>query len=242
MKRILLITGLIITAGLSVIAQNITLSGGSGSVANGDTVTVVCGDVVNTFTCHIDVTNHAATALSVKCLRTNINVVSGSTNSICWGGGCWPVNVSLSPTPAVMNPDTTQSDFQGDYKANGNYGTSVIRYRFFDMNNIPDSICFFGKFVAALGVNELASEIQASDAYPNPANNSTSISYKIAIEDIGANIIVTNLLGKQIISIPVYDSEGKIKIETGQLTEGIYFYSFVLKDKVLYTKKLIVKH
>jgi hypothetical protein len=241
MKKILLILGIILTAGLSVYAQNLTLTKGITNISNGDTITVG-GDVTTTQTCLIDVTNNAAVSLSVKCLRTDIDVVPGSTNSICWGGSCWPVNVSLSPDPAVIAAGAKNTEFSGDYKANGNSGVSIIRYRFFDMNAIADSVCFYGKFDATVGINEGSSDAEISDAYPNPANSYTNIIYKLTGEYNSANVIVSNLLGKEVISIPVNEKEGKIRIETEMLTDGIYFYSFVLKDKVVYTKKLIVKH
>jgi hypothetical protein len=241
MKKVLLILGIILTAGLSVYAQNLTLTKGLTNISNGDTITTV-GDATTTLTCLIDVTNNAAVSLSVKCLRTDIDVVPGSTNSICWGGSCWPVNVSLSPDPTVIAAGAKSTEFSGDYKANGNSGVSIIRYRFFNMNAIADSVCFYAKFDATVGINESSSDAEISDAYPNPANSYTNIIYKLTGGYNSANIIISNLLGKEVISIPVNEKEGKIRIETEMLTDGIYFYSFVLKDKIVYTKKLIVRH
>jgi hypothetical protein len=240
MKKILLGLSIIFTLSLSIVAQNLTLSKGSTNYSNGDTITVG-GDPSATLACLIDVTNNAADTLSVKCLRTHISIVSGSTNSFCWTS-CYSDNVSLSPSPVIINAGETFTGFSGDYKGHGNAGVSIIRYRFFDMNNISDSICFFGKFDATVGINENSSDAEILNAYPNPANNYTSIVYKLSTGDNSANIIVRNLLGKEVISIPVIDKEGKISIETGSLTDGIYFYSFIIKDKVANTKKLIVRH
>jgi hypothetical protein len=240
MKKIILVLGLIFTAGLSVFAQNLTLSKGTTNYLNGDTITVG-GDASTILVCLIDVTNNSANTLSVKCSRTNINVVSGSTNSFCWNT-CWNDNTSTSPLPVIIESDSTATEFTGDYNGHSNSGVSIIRYRFFDMNNIADSVCFFGKFVATLGVNENSTGAEISDAYPNPASSYTNINYKLTAGDNSANIIISNLLGQKVVSIPVNEKEGKIRIETGMLNDGIYFYSFILKNKVVYTKKLIVKH
>jgi hypothetical protein len=240
MKKILLSLGLVFTISLSIVAQNLTLSKGATNYSNGDTL-IVGGDPSATLVCLMDVTNNAADTLSVKCLRTHISIVPGSTNSFCWNT-CWGDNVSLSPFPVIINPGATATEFSGDYKGHGNSGVSIIRYKFFNMNNVNDSICFFSKFDATVGINENSSGAEVSAAYPNPANNYTSIVYKLSTSDNSANIIIRNLLGKEVISIPVNGKEGKVRIETGTLTDGIYFYSFIVKDKAVYTKKLIVRH
>lgn len=243
MKKFLPVLIFLCVAGISVFAQNLSLSTNGNDLLNGDTVTVAGESSESLIACdNVDVTNKAATALSVKCLRTEISLVPGSTSSFCWGGSCWPEAVSLSPDPTVIASGATALEFSGDLKPNNTYGVSIIRYRFFDMNAIADSICFYAKFVVTLGINDLADMGEVSDAYPNPANNFTTISYKLQSENNTASINVNNLLGEQVAYIPVSDKEGMIKIETSNLPNGIYFYSFTIKDKVVYTKKLILRH
>lgn len=240
MKKLIFFLYLIIF-GVGLYAQNLTLETAGHNVANGDTVTVA-GDVTATLFCHINVTNTSASTMSVKCQRAEVSLVPGSTNSICWGGSCWPENVSLVPDPTVINAGGTSTEFSGDYKANGNSGVSIIRYRFFNQSNIADSICFHAKFVATLGVEEGNPQYSFSDVYPNPANNNAFVSYKISDLSNVTRMVVCNILGNEIISHPINESEGTIKIETSGLADGLYFYSVVDGNKTLFTKKLIVKH
>jgi hypothetical protein len=240
MKKALLILGLVLTVGMSVFAQNLTLSDGAHSIANGDTVTVA-GDVVSTLFCHINVINNAGVSLSVKCKRTNIIVVPGSSNSFCWGGSCWDTSYYTSPDATVIAAGATATEFSGDYKANGHSGISVVRYRFYDMNNISDSVMFYGKFDATIGINE-ADLITFSDIYPNPADNSSFIDYSISSAFSNAQAKVIDLLGNEVLLVPVYERNGKIRINTSNLTSGIYFYSMTIDGKAMFTKKLIVRH
>lgn len=245
MKKILLVLGIVITYSLSIFAQHLSLSNGAGAVLNGDTVTL-SGDVTQTLFCYMNVTNNSGNSLSVKCIRTNVDVVSGSENTLCWGGECAETGTGYSYTsndPTVITAGATVTEFSGDYKANGNEGISIIRYRFFDMNAVSDSICFYAKFNAtAIGIKESLNTIEVSDAYPNPANSYTYIAYKSLNDNNSAKITVSNLLGQTVISIPVTDKTGKIKIETAHLDNGIYFYSFSVQDSEVYTKKLVVRH
>lgn len=245
MKKIILVLGIVFTYSLGIFAQHLSLSNGAGPVVNGDTVTI-SGDTSETLFCFMSVTNNSGSSLSVKCIRTNVDVVSGSENTLCWGGECAETGTGSTYTsndPTVINAGATVTEFSGDYKANGNEGISIIRYRFFDMNAVSDSICFYAKFDAsAIGIKETVNNVEVSDAYPNPANSYTYIAYKSLSDNNSAKIIVSNLLGQTVISIPVTDKAGKIKIETARLENGIYFYSFSVKDRVIYTKKLVVRH
>lgn len=240
MKKALLFLAILITAGLGVFAQNISLSDGAHAVANGDTITVA-GDLTSTLFCHINVTNNSAATMNIKCLRTNIDVIPGSTNQLCWGGQCWAVSVDLSPDPEIINAGATSTGFSGDYKANGNAGISIIRYRFFDMNNTSDSIMFHGKFDATLGLNE-KNPITVTDIYPNPADNAAFFNYTMSSDINNAEIRVIDILGNKVQIIPVYEKEGKARINTEILNSGIYFYSMTVDGKAMFTKKLVVRH
>ncbi len=240
MKKIVILLSIILFSGIISQAQNITLKNSGTNYANGDTL-VVSGSASVTLSSFMDVTNNSGTSMSIKCHRVDLNIVAGSTNSICFGGSCWPDTVSISPASIVAAGATT-SEFSGDYKAHGFGGTSYIRYTFYDQHTTTDTICFIGKYIASgVGIDELTG-VSISDAYPNPANTFAVINYAVSSADNSARVIVSDLLGKEMISIPVTEKEGKIKIETGNLVNGIYFYSFRTKDKIAYTKKLIVKH
>ncbi len=243
MKKIITFIWITFFLSLFINAQNLQLSASGNILTNGDTVTVT-GGLLSTLSAHVDVKNNAADTLSVKCKRFHVNVVMGSENSICWGGGCWPINVSQTPNPTDIGAGATATEFTGDYKANGNEGISIIRYTFFDMNNVIDSVCFIAKFdgQANFGFSETLKSTFISDIYPNPADKSGVINYALTEADKSAKVVVHDMIGNEVRVIPVTEKEGTIRVDTYNLTEGIYFYSFIFNNKIYYSKKLIIDH
>ena len=240
MKKALLILGLILTFGLSVYAQNLTLTSGGHPISNGDTVTIA-GDVLTLLQCTANVTNNAGSAKSVLCRKTHISVIPGSVVSICWGGSCWDSSHYVSDDPTVINAGATVTEFSGHYEAKGHPGISIVKYKFYDMNTVTDSICFFGKFDATVGINE-SNLLSTGEIYPNPADNAAYLNYTISSDVNNAEIRVMDILGNKVQIIPVYEKEGKVRINTESLTSGVYFYSMTVDGKPMFTKKLIVRH
>lgn len=242
MKKTILFLGVFLTFSLWISAQSLSLSHNSDPMADGDTLTV-SGGVSTTLMAHVDVTNNSAAELSIKCRRMEVSLVSGSTNSFCWGGQCWPENVSQSTDPTVIAAGATATEFSGDYKANGNEGISIIIYKFFDMNNPHDTVTFVCKFVSSsVGISESDNNLSISPAFPNPSNKYTFISYQLSEKDNNAKVILSDMVGNEVKSLIVAGKEGKVRMDTYDMPDGIYFYSFILNNTVYYTKKLVVAH
>ncbi len=242
MKKLYTFIIIAFLTGFVLQAQNLTLSKSAVAVLNGDTI-IADGDATVLIQSHVDVKNNGAANLSIKCRRLVIDSVTGSTNSVCWGGQCWPIGISVTPNPTVVNAGTTSSEFSGDYWANTHAGITIIRYTFYDMHATNDSICFIAKYRAwGVGIDELAPQYTISDVYPNPANKSATLNYTVSAVDKSTHIVVSNLLGKEVLSLPVTETEGRIRIETESLSNGLYFYSFILQNKVVFTKKFVVNH
>ncbi|MEI6124213.1 MAG: T9SS type A sorting domain-containing protein [Bacteroidota bacterium] len=240
MKKLFTLIAVALFSGMTLFAQNIVLSNLSHPVANGDTVKVYGSSLVM-LSSHVDVTNTTSSSDSIICRRFNPDTVLGSTNSICWGGSCWPIGVSVTP-PEVIAAGATVTVFSGDYNANGYVGTSYIRYTFFNKYSIHDTVCFVAEYNASLGINESDARMSSLDVYPNPANSSAVIKYSVGVADASARIVISNLLGKEIITLAATEKEGLVKFETDNLCSGLYFYSFVTGNKVVATKKFVVNH
>lgn len=78
---------------------------------------------------------------------------------------------------------------------------------------------------------------------PNPFKESTIIQYVLPEHTQFANIVFTNSSGKEVynVSLDKDAMRGEIKFNPGQLglQKGIYFYSLVVDDKTVASKKLI---
>jgi len=246
MKKITLFIFAVIFATISANAQSFTLSNLDGPVPNGSSINV-WGDTTTglAMKSHIFITNNAGVYKSVKITKTNVSLISHLTeNSFCWGT-CYGPTTFTSPVARNIAAGYTDTDgFEGDYYANGFLGTSTVKYLFFDTLNVNDTVCFYVNYMGiGLGLNDAAiNNTEFSNAYPNPANTSTTFNYKIQSGAVNTTLIIRNLIGSVVKEARIDDQQGKLVISTQELKAGIYFYSLIVDDKNLLTKKLVVKH
>jgi hypothetical protein len=110
------------------------------------------------------------------------------------------------------------------------------------MNNPNDSVCFYAHFFASsVGVEELgAGNLTVSNAYPNPASSQTSFDYVLPQSASSASIKIHNLLGAVVREAVLTDRSGKATINISDLNDGVYFYSVIVNNETIETKRLIV--
>ena len=78
---------------------------------------------------------------------------------------------------------------------------------------------------------------------PNPSAQSTTIRYFIPDKVSNAAIKITNASGQTIKSINLSQKGStQIKIQTGDIAGGTYFYSLIVDGKTINTKKMIIEH
>lgn len=78
--------------------------------------------------------------------------------------------------------------------------------------------------------------------FPNPFNNETTIAYDIhqLSSGIKGEIVITDILGNEIKSMPIYTNQGKMTFDRGELQSGLYFYSLKIDGRALITKKMVI--
>ena len=90
--------------------------------------------------------------------------------------------------------------------------------------------------------SDLTKGIEFSNPFPNPANQQTDINFQLPSPNSEARIMLRNLLGSVVKEIKVQGTKNQFSIITSDLNNGLYFYSVMFENKILFTKKLIVKH
>jgi hypothetical protein len=246
MKRTLLLIT-IICAGIfatNVMSQSIQLCDKSGNnITNGtvyhiwDTLTLMNFEEVN-------IKNISSSLINTKCKKIENSMQDGSTCYMCFVNSCFSSAAFVSPKMDTLSPNEIDSSFSGHYIPQGNYGESIITFVIFNVANPTDSAWVVVHFNATpVGINEhLTANAEISNAYPNPAANFTSFNYSFPKGTSSAKFILSNLLGSKVYEADIYDIEGKFILNTNGLKQGIYFYSFYVNDKMVLTKKLIIKH
>lgn len=89
------------------------------------------------------------------------------------------------------------------------------------------------------GINELNGEINVFDVYPNPTSGTVNIYQKL--DKIIKQVRITNLLGQETFSIPLFDGEN-VEIDMNSYENGLYIISIYTEDnKVQHSKVMLTK-
>ncbi|KAA9333576.1 T9SS type A sorting domain-containing protein [Adhaeribacter soli] len=191
------------------------------------------------------VVNTGSQPLTIKVARKMIAEVSGSENNFCWGVDCYPPFVSVSPNPETIAAGTTNQSFIADYTPLNNPGITTIRYSFFKDSGSPDSVhvtIHFDATSAISGVKQgLNAAVTLSSPMPNPANELTAIPYSIPAGSRG-KLRIFNTIGGLIKEVNITQRQGTAIVNTSNLPDGVYFYSLLVDNRAVATKKLVVKH
>ncbi len=193
------------------------------------------------------VVNTTSNPMTVNVRRVVISAVTGTENEICWAGTCYGPGVNQSPNTETIGAHDTATlgnEFNGDYLPQGNVGTTVVHYIFFDVNNPTDTSGITVRYDATLtGVASIANNaIKFSAPYPNPANTFVTLNYGFTSSVQAANLKIFNLLGDCIQTIALDASKNKVGINVQAMPSGIYVCEVEASGCQPVYQKMIVSH
>lgn len=84
--------------------------------------------------------------------------------------------------------------------------------------------------------------ITISVAYPNPASQQVNFQYRIHQPQQLFRIAISDVLGAEWRWYTLLPEESLLSINVEHLPPGVYFYSLWMKERIVVTRKLIVKH
>jgi hypothetical protein len=245
MKKILL-SLFCLTIIYSTFGQSFSLQDTNGVAINAGSTILALGDPMDeVITVIIHIKNNAAEAKDVK-VKKVIN--AGDTlpltkNYFCFGV-CYSPDTYESPFPQTIQPGQVNDQFYCDYNPQTVPGKSTIRYVFFDANDRNDSVSVKVEYNASPAsiADDLAKLVKLSTAYPNPASSTVHVDYMLPVNVTKARIAITDMLGSKVKEISLENHSGKARITVTDLIDGIYFYSLVADDKLVLTRKFVVRH
>ena len=243
-KAILLLFFINAFALVSVTAQSnqIEITDLSNNVVNGTTINVYNSDInIDIMPIDLRVRNTYDQELRLFVRRIMQSEVPLSSNSFCFGVQCYASTTDTS-TIAVVLASGIDTTFLGDYYPSLQSGLTSITYEFFEKGgqSIPSQVTV-NFLLSPLGLGAVLNGYEFSDAFPNPASSSTSFNYSIPAGSVG-NIVVRNLLGSVVRDIKLEKLQGRAIINTNDLKEGVYFYTLILNNEAVVTKKLVIRH
>jgi len=120
----------------------------------------------------------------------------------------------------------------------------VWRVVVFDQNVPSDSASaiIVWRDNSAVSVEELTENDVEISAYPNPASGSeVTVTYDVAKNVDHAELVMHDLVGKELDSYVLNTNENKLKLNVSGLNSGVYFYAIKVNKKTLKTERLIVR-
>lgn len=193
--------------------------------------------------------NVGAAPVTYKVHKDEVIMVSGATAWFCIYHNADPGDVqSQCYIPSVTtsgNFATDTGDFNmllADFDAGPNFGTSIVRYKFYDINNTSDSAEITLIYnVTPVGITEsFVNSGSLTNVYPNPANESVFITYFSG----GTNrseLVISDISGREILREEVASANGIVQVNTALWAEGMYMISLECDGRVVSRKKLVVE-
>jgi hypothetical protein len=162
---------------------------------------------------------------------------------VCACGSCTPIisaPVDIGAPTSLDAGDEYGEEGNSDYEladihytSMGNTGDAMIKIKVYEQGNTSN----FAEFTlsTASGISSINKNI--SYVYPNPATSNISI--VVSEEYVNSKIIFTNLLGKVVFSDKMIEKRKNISVSN--FAKGIYFYSIIKNNKIVETKRIIIK-
>jgi len=185
------------------------------------------------------VINTSNTAVRIKMRSEVLEAAVGSQNYFCLSL-CYAPGITESPDFEQIEPGDTLKSFKGYYRPNGALDAASIKYTFFNINNLTDSIQLVGRFFPS-PLTILTIDENKLQLFPNPADEVLQVNFKIKNNE-NSSIVVFNSLGQKIYSETITDNLSNFKINTTNFINGVYFCSISEGGKLLKTERFMVVH
>lgn len=199
------------------------------------------------------VINNGSSTITLKCKKTEIDVLANTSNTTCWNL-CPPTyDVAGSRTVVIVNINGTQmtetaavgdtiKSFAGHYKPNNLDGCSLFKYEWFDQNDMNTALAtVYIRYVHTTGTCtasvEEAGKLEVN-MYPVPVNQELNISLA-ELPSSTVNVEFLDVLGKVVVQQRI--NSAFTSVDVSELPEGVYFTRFIVSGKVVSTRKIIIK-
>jgi hypothetical protein len=258
MKKLLLLTLTALASNFVIGQLKLVYPGDLSTNINGTTVEVI--DVASSLDMKYEawVINLGSSAVSLKCRRTEIDVLTGTTNATCWGicppyenAGDKPIYIASIPgvgqlIETIVANDTNKT-FVGHYTPENLSGCSLILYEWFDGADPSTTLASLyvrfihnGSSLCTASINE-ETETVSTKVFPVPANDHLTIQIdNNYLMNSPLSYEIINLLGEVVTTAQFNSTSNTQQISLSELKEGVYFIRIKNNGATLNTKKFTV--
>ena len=120
------------------------------------------------------------------------------------------------------------------------FGKVQVKYSAYDERHPDDAVTINVVFhKSGEGVHEVAA-VRFGQAYPNPASSVVNFDYNVNPSD-KASVSIYNLLGQEVMNLPINTLQDRLSFSVSDLNDGIYFCNLFVNGCALKTEKFVVK-
>lgn len=166
-------------------------------------------------------------------------LLGGSNAIICYDNRCSSEKLTLT-----VGPNASSREIELILRGGLSNLNTVLELKFNDIKNrqlLSLNLPVIVKESFQQDVFYEKNNISVKNFYPNPAQEYATLQYNIGNLRGKAKIVLQNVLGSKINEFILEPGNYKLKLSTENLKPGVYFYTLLLNDEGLATRKLIVK-
>jgi hypothetical protein len=233
-------------------SQSLHLFEGGVEITN--TTVVIPIEAMSSYVNEIEIHNQTSSNIDFKVNRTILPPGTLDADAYlyyCTGTQCYSPSNSVTFTPggapATIAANSSLPSGPGTYGISAHYDSGAaasdvwVLYRVYNIGTSGDTAYVTLHYAFATGIEPVQQSISSmTNAYPNPASSTVGIKYEIGNQGQNAHISVYDMLGKKVKEINLEEKQGLVKMDVSGLKAGVYFYSLIIDEKAISTKKLVV--
>ncbi|KEO74935.1 T9SS type A sorting domain-containing protein [Anditalea andensis] len=179
----------------------------------------------------------------LKFLRGNIG--SSQNIKLCIGEQCYDPRKDMNKIKLVMKPGEVITDLYIEFGLGITETRGTFDLHFSHIENNKDTFIIEAVYDVS-NPNADGGEINHKDIsigsiYPNPSNRIAHLDYKIKNKNANVKVVLNSFIGNPVYDLTLDPDQETISINVSELNPGIYFYTVIVDNKNIVTKKLVVK-
>ncbi|WP_073091838.1 T9SS type A sorting domain-containing protein [Cyclobacterium lianum] len=172
------------------------------------------------------------------------NVGSSQNILICLGDVCYDPREDLSSIQFTLDPGEIFTDLYIEFELGITATKGTFDLHFFNTSNIRDAFvieCVYNVIGDNPTENFSHKDVDIGSIYPNPSVRTAQLDYKIKNPNAKVRVVINSFIGNPIYDFNLDPGEGTLLIPVTDLNPGTYFYTLIVDNKNIVTKKLYVK-
>ncbi|EPR65125.1 T9SS type A sorting domain-containing protein [Cyclobacterium qasimii] len=172
------------------------------------------------------------------------NVGSSQNILICIGENCFDPRKDLSQIRFTLAPGEVATNIYIEFELGITPTKGTFDLHFFNTSNQRDAFVVENVYNVTSDQpsdNVNHRDVAMDEIYPNPSVRTAQLDYKIKNPNAKVRIVINSFIGNPIYDFQLDPSQETLIIPVTDLNPGTYFYTLIVDNKNIVTKKLYVK-